>query len=213
MLKGKFLEMMAKQTFDSPQFKKSWADLTQLCGPILEPAFEGNYIARIHLCVGLNQASAGQLSQGLFQLQQLEGHLKTDADRCAYYFALGLSYDFAEDQEKMIAMYAKANEFGHKLHLPYVKVAQHCQNQQDYDQAEKNYRGAIGCFLESDLDQQKKILLAGCYRNLASCLVKQNRCDEAEAALGSARRIHPEVSGLEALEEELHKQRSGANQV
>ena len=212
MLKGKFLEMMAKQTFESPQFKQSWANLTRLCGPILEPAFPDNFIARIHLCVGLNQASAGQLSQGLFQLQQLEKHLKTDADRCAYYFALGLSHDIAEDQEKMIAMYTKANEFGHKLHLPYVKVAQYCQENQDYEQAAKNYRGAIGCFSEADPDKQNRSMLAGCHRNLASCLIKLNRCDEAEEALNTARRVFPEVSGIEAVEEALRKQ-SGPEQA
>ena len=43
-------------------------------------------------------------------------------------------------------------------------------------------------------------LMAGCCRNMASCLIKLDRCDEAAEALNNARRVYPQVVNMEAVE-------------
>ena len=70
--KDKMMEKLAKQSFNSPQFKHSWDSHMQVFAPVLEHAFEENYIAKIHLCAALNSLGTNQSSQCLFQLQQLD---------------------------------------------------------------------------------------------------------------------------------------------
>lgn len=210
--KDKMMEKLAKQSFNSPQFQHSWDSHMQVFAPVLEHAFEENYIAKIHLCAALNSLGTNQPSQCLFQLQQLEKHLKTDADKCAYYFFLGFYGDITKNQEQMIAMYTKANEFGHKLYLPYMKVAQHCMANRLYDQAERNYRDALKCFGNPETDPKKIHFLAICYTNLGTCLLNLDRLAEAEEALNRARQIEPDVSGLAEAEETLQNRRNSDQQ-
>ena len=47
-------DKLAEKTFHSATFQKSWNVHMQAFGPILQPAFENNYQAKVHLCAALS---------------------------------------------------------------------------------------------------------------------------------------------------------------
>ena len=213
MKKESLADKLARKSFESAAFQQSWQVHMQAFGPILEPAFEGNYQAKIHLCAALNHISKRQLSQGLAKLKKLESHLCTDADKCAYLFFLGVFSEMAGNQEQWLAMYTMANEYGHRLYLPYMKVGKFYLNGRMYEKAEENYRGAIDCFTGTGLSAQDKIILGSAYGNLASCLLQMHRYEEAEAALNTSRSLQPDAPGRAAIEAPLYALRGDGEKV
>ena len=204
MLKESLAEKLARKTFDSAQFQQSWQVHRQAFGPILDPAFEGNYQAKIHLCAGLNHISRKQIPQGLSTISKLDKYVKTDADKCAYAFFLGLCCEMNGKEEQWLALYTMANQFGHKLYLPYLKVGKFYLNGRMYEKAEENYRSAIDCFTGTGLNAQEKIILGSAYGNLASCLLQMHRYEEAEEALNTSRSLQPDAPGRAAIEAPLY---------
>lgn len=204
MKKETLADKMARKSFESDKFQQSWQVHMGAFGPILEPAFDGDYQAKVHLCAALNHISKRQLSQGLAKLKTLQKFVQTDADKCAYLFFLGVHCEMAGNQEQMITMYTMANEYGHKLYLPYMKVGKFYLNGHMYEKAEENYRAAIDCFTATGLSQGQKIILGSAYTNLASCLLMMHRYKEAEAALVTSRSLHPDAPGRAAVEATLY---------
>lgn len=213
MKKQSIADKMAQKSFASPEIKKSWAVHMQAFGPILKPAFAEDYQARVHLCAALNHISNKNLPQALLKLNGLQKRLKTDADKAAFLFCMGLFCETAGKQEEMIALYTNCNSFGHKFYLPYLKVGKFHLDCCSYDEAEANYRSAIGCFTATGLSDQEKLLLGSAYTNLASCLIMMHRCEEAEAALTTSRSLYPEAPGRAAPEAALHALRGEKEQV
>lgn len=213
MKKETMAEKMARKSFESAQFQQSWMVHMQAFGPILERAFAENYQAKIHLCAALNHISRKQLSQGLAKLKLLEKFIENDADKCAYLFFMGVYCDMAGNQEQMIAMYTLANEYGHKLYLPYLKVAKFYINGHMYETGEKNCRAAIDCFTATGLSPRDKLLLGSAYSNLGSCLLMMHRYAEAEEALTTSRSLFPNAPGRAAVEAALYALRGEAEKV
>lgn len=213
MKKETLADKLARKSFESPQFQQSWAVHMQAFGPILEPAFADNYQAKVHLCAALNHISKRQLSQGLNKLKTLQKYVETDADKCAYLFFMGVYCEMAGQQEQMVAMYTMANEYGHRLYLPYLKVAKFYINGHLYEQGEENVRAAIGCFTATGLSQQDKIILGSAWSNLGSCLLMMHRYDEAEAALSTSAQLYPNAPGRAAVEAALYVLRGEEDRV
>ena len=204
MKKESLADKLARKSFESAAFQQSWQVHMQAFGPILEPAFAGNYQARVHLCAGLNHVSKKQIPQGLATLSKLDKYVQTDADKCAYAFFLGLCCEMSAKQDQMVALYTMANQFQHKLHLPYLKVGKFYLGSHMYEKAEANYRSAIDCFTGTGLSPQDRIILGSAYSNLASCLLQMHRYEEAEEALTTARSLQPDAPGLAAVEAPLY---------
>ena len=204
MKKETLADKLARKSFESIQVQQSWQVHMRAFGPILEHAYEGNYQAKVHLCAALNQISRGQVSQGLNKLAAMDKYVQTDADKCAYAFFLGLCCEMSGKQEQWLALYSMANELGHKLYLPYMKVGKFYLECCHYEKAEKNFRAAIDCFTARGLGDQEKIILGSAYTNLASCLLMTHRCEEAEQALATSRSIQPEAPGRAAVEATLY---------
>jgi len=213
MKKETLADKLARKSFESAQFQQSWQVHMQAFGPILAPAFEGNYQAKVHLCAGLNHISRKQVPQGLATLSRLDKYVQTDADKCAYAFFLGLCCEMSGKQDQMLALYTMANQFGHKLYLPYMKVAAFYLRGHLHEKAEENYRRAIDCFTGTGLSAQDRILLGSAYANLASCLLQMHRYEEAEEALVTSRSLQPEAPGRAAVEAVLHALRGETQQV
>lgn len=211
--KESLADKLARKSFESAAFQQSWQGHMQAFGPILEPAFEGNYQAKVHLCAGLNHVSRKQIPQGLSTLSKLDKYVQTDADKCTYAFFLGLCCEMSGKQDQMVALYTMANQFGHKLYLPYMKVGKFYLSSHMYEKAETNYRSAIGCFTATGLSTQDKIILGSAYSNLASCLLQMHRYEEAEAALSTARSLQPDAPGLAAVEAPLYALRGESDKV
>ena len=213
MLKESLAEKLARKTFDSAQFQQSWQVHRQAFGPILDPAFEGSYQAKVHLCAGLNHISKKQISQGLSTISKLDKYVKTDADKCAYAFFLGLCCEMNGKEEQWLALYTMANQFHHKLYLPYLKLGKFYLNGRMYEKAEENYRSGIGCFTGTGLSAQDRIILGSAYGNLASCLLQMHRYEEAEEALNTSRSLQPDAPGRAAIEAPLYALRGEAEKV
>jgi len=213
MKKESFADKIARKSFESSQFQQSWQVHMQAFGPILEPAFEGNYQAKVHLCAGLNHISRRQLAQAIAKLQGLDKYVQTDADKCAYAFFLGLYCDMAGKQDQMVALYTMANEFGHKLYLPYMKVAKFYQGSHLYEKAEENYRAAIDCFTATGLSPQHKLILGSAYTSLGTSLLMMHRYEEAEEALNTSRSLQPDAPGRAAAEATLYALREETDNV
>ena len=213
MKKKTIADKMAEKSFASPEIKKSWTVHMKAFGPILKPAFAEDYQARIHLCAALNHISSKNLPQALLKLNGLQKHLVNDADKAAFFFAMGLFCEYAGKFDEMAALYSQANALHHSFYLPYMKVAKYALDTRDYGVAEENYRAAIGCFTATGPDDQQRRLLGSAYTNLASCLLMMQRLEEAESALSSSRSIYPDAPGRAAVEAAVHALRDDAAQV
>ena len=200
MKKETFADKMARKAFDKADVRKSWDVHMQAFGPILEPAFQNNLQARIHLTAALNHISSRNLAQALMKLKALQKAVENDADKAALLFCLGLYGEVAGSQEQMLAYYTYANQCGHRFYLPYLKVAKFYLNGRMCREAEENFRKAIDCFTATGLSDADKIILGSAYTNLASCLTMQHRYEEAEAALATSRSIYPDAPGRAAAE-------------
>lgn len=213
MKKETLAHKLARKSFESDAFQKSWQVHMAAFGPILEPAFQDNYQAKVHLCAALNHISRQQIPQGLAKLSNMDQYVQTDADKCAYAFFLGLCCDLSGKQEQMVALYTMANQFGHKLYLPYMKLGKFYLGGHLYEKAVENYRVAIDCFTGTGLSAQDKIILGSAYANLASCLLQMHRYDEAEEALTTSRSLQPEAPGRAAIEAPLYALRGEEEKV
>lgn len=204
MKKESIADKLARKSFESDKFQQSWQVHMGAFGPILQAAFENDYQAKVHLCAALNHISKRQLAQGLEKLKTLQKYVQTDGDKCAYLFFMGVYCEMAGNQEQMLAMYTMANEYGHRLYLPYMKVGKFYLNGHFYEKAEENYRGAIDCFTARGLSQQDKLILGSAYSNLASGLLMMHRYEEAEAALTTSRSLYADAPGRAAVEAALY---------
>ena len=213
MKKPTLADKLAKKTFESDTFQKSWAVHMAAFGPILEPAFVESYQARVHLTAALGDLSRRELSKAATKLEQMRKYIETDADKTAWLFFMGLLNEFAGNREQMLACYTYANEYEHRFYLPYMKVAKFHLDSHLYDRAEENYRAAIGCFDGTGLDGQDKLLLGSAYTNLATCLTMTHRYEEAEAALATSRTLFPEGAGRAAVEAVLFALRGDREQA
>lgn len=193
-MKESFVEKMARKAFESEEFQKSWMVHMQAFGPILEPAFEENCAARVHLTAALNKISRRDVRGGMAGLEKLERACQSDADRAAWLFFMGLCHEMAGETEQAIAFYLDCCDLGHRFYLPYLRLAKFAHADAAFDAAEKHYRDAISC-LAGAADTQGKVLLASAHTNLASCLTMMRRYREAEGALAESEAILPVQSG------------------
>lgn len=193
----------AQKTFNSPQTQQSWAVHMKNYGPILAPAFQEDYQARLNLCAALTHITKKALPQALLKLNSLQKAMVTDADKAAFFFAMGLFCEYAGKYDEMAGLYSQANDLHHSFYLPYLKVAKYALDTRDYGKAETSYRAAIRCFPAALTDKDKQ-LLGSSYTNLASCLVMMHHCDEADAALAASKKLLPMFPGRAAPEAILH---------
>ena len=212
MNKRSAADKKAEKAFFNPDTQKRWASHMKAYGPILKPAFPDDYQARTHLCAALNHITAKNQPQALLKLNSLQKHLVTDADKAAFFFAMGLFCEYAGKFDEMAGLYTQANDLNHSFHLPYLKVGKYELDRRNYGKAESCYRAAVRC-LTGTADDKEKQLLATAWTNLASCLIMMHRTAEAETALENARKLAPMVPGRSAPEAILHALRGETAQL
>ena len=197
-------DKLAEKTFHSATFQKSWNVHMQAFGPILQPAFENNYQAKVHLCAALNFMSNRNAKKGYDKLQSMEDECITDADKAAWLFFVGLCCEMSGMNDDMLMCYQQAAEFGHHFYLPYLKVAKVAHNDAVFEMAEENYLLAIRCLNEMQADEQMNTILASAYTNLASCLTMMHRYQDAEEMLEESKKVLPQQTGRKATEAILY---------
>lgn len=195
MKKETLADKLARKSFESDAFRKSWAVHMQAFGPILEPAFAEDYQAKVHLAAALNKLSRRDIRGALDKLKALQKSCDTDVDKAAWLFFMDLCFDLAGETEQMLAFYQEAGEYHHRFYMPYLKIARTAQADAVYDAAETNYRAAIACL---DDTAPNKTILASCYTNLAGCLTYMHRYEEAYSALMTSRQLLQTQPGRDA---------------
>ena len=213
MAKESLADKLARKAFFRNDFQKSWQAHLAAFGPILKPAFEGKYQAKIHLAAALNNISTKNLAQALPPLQALEKACETEADKAALLFCLGVYSEAAGQTQQMLAYYAAANNCGHRFYLPHLKVGQFYLNNRMYREAEENIQNAIHCFDGEGLSKQDKLILGSAYTNLASCFTMTHRYEEAEKAFETSKTLYPEAPGRAAPEAALYAALGRGEQV
>lgn len=213
MSKPSAADKKAQKALSDPQFQKNWASHMKAFGPILKDAFADDPLSRVALCTALTHITGKKMPQALLKLNSLQKALITDADKAAFFFAMGLFCEYAGKFDEMAALYNQANDLHHSFYLPYMKAAKYALDTHDYGVAEKNYRAAVGCFPGFGLSDKEKQLLASAHTNLASCLVMMHRPEEAEAALTASRNVMPLFPGRAAPEAILHALRGQTTQM
>ncbi len=198
MKKETLAEKIARAAYESDKFQKSWAVHQQVFGPILEPAFVGNYQVRVHLADALNKISRGDIKGGLEKLSPLQQSCETDEDKAAWLYFMGLCFERAGAVEPMLEYYQEAGHYAHRFYLPYLRVAKQAHNDRVFEAAEKNYRRAIGCFDGAAMDGQSRMALASAYTNLGSCLTMMHRYEEAAEAFEMSEKILEKQPGRSA---------------
>lgn len=204
MAKETIADKLARKAFEKADFQKSWQVHMAMFRPILEPAFEGNYQAKIHLCAALNNISRRDLKGGLDKLQLIKTKLETSADRAAWLFFAGLCFDMAGQTDKMLMCYFGAEQEGHRFYMPHIKVAKFYQQGCVYDRAEEYFRKAIACFDGTGLSEQDKLILASGYTGLATCQTMMHQYEEAEKTLNTSRQLFADGPGRSAVEAVLY---------
>ena len=204
MKKLTIADKLAKKTFESAEFQKSWSVHMAAFGPILTPAFRENFQAKVHLTAILNLISGHQIAKALDKMKAFRKYCETDADKAAFLFFLGVCFELSGDREHMAEFYTAANEYEHDLAMPYLKMGKFHLEYHDYSAAHDCYRNAIRCYQAAGLGPEDKRVLGSAYTNLASCLTMMHRYDEARDALATSRSLYPDAPGRFAVEAPLY---------
>ena len=212
MKKPSAADKKTQKMLNDPQFLKNWASHMKSFGPILKDAFAEDPAARVNLCAALTHITAKKQPQALLKLNILQKSLVTDADKAAFFFAMGLFCEYAGKFDEMATLYNQANDLHHSFYLPYLKAGKYALDTRDYAVAEKNYRSALRCFPAIPSDKEKQ-LLASAHTNLASCLIMMHRYNEADSALDASRNLMPLFPGRAAPEAILHALRGQTAQM
>ncbi len=213
MKKETIADKLARKSFESAAFQKSWQVHMQAFGPILEPAFPGDYQSRVHLAAALNKLSTRDIKGALVKLKPLQQKCETNADKAAWSFFVGLCFEMAGAKDQMLSMYQDAATFGHSFYLPYMKTAKAAHQDAIYASAEADYRKAIACLEGKAEDPQSKLLLASAWSNLASCLIMMHELSGAEQALEKSKAVLAEQPGRNATEAMLRAAMGQREQV
>lgn len=203
-MKESFADKMARKAFEDPKFQQSWQVHMGAFGPVLENSFREDYTAKVHLCAALNHISRRDCAQGYKKLELLGPRCKTDADRAALTFFLGVCCQMGGDEVHMICFYQEAVDGGLRFYMPYMKLAKIYQGWIMYDKAAKYYRGAIACYDGMGLGAGEKVILGSAYAGLATSLTMMHRYSDAERTLESSRTICPDGPGRSAVEAVLY---------
>lgn len=197
-LMEKLRDKLAEKSFSDPKFQQSREVHMKAFGPILEPAFKDNTVAKIHLTAALNQIGRGDCQSGLMSLKKVHPLCQNDADYAAFFYFMGLAAERSGDALNARQFYIRANEFGHKFYLPYMKVAKEAHASGVFESAAENYRKAIECLNAGDAETipQFHRLSVSARSNLGSCLTMMHCYDEAEALFDEAQNIQPGMTDL-----------------
>ncbi len=198
-------DKLAKKSFHGKRIQASWNVHMQVFEPVLAPAFVEDYQARIHLTNALNKLSKFKVEESMDLLKLIEPRCRTDADKAAWYYFMGLCYDRSMfRREEMLAMYREAERYGNRFYLPYLRMAKIAHLSRDFEGAEENYRKAIGYLRERELGEQERNALSSAYLNLCSCLTMMHRYEEALSAMETAKQIQTQHPGRDSTEAILY---------
>ncbi len=175
-------------------FQKSWDTHMESFGPILGPAFQFNFEARLHLTAALNNLNRKQIKNCFIKLNLIKDMCKTDEDCAAWFFFMGLAFELSGMKDEMLRYYRECIKYEPAFSLPYLMIAKCAHAEADLEYAEINYKKAIDFLENEDLPTQTDFVRASIYTNYFSCLTSLGKYNEAEYALKKSEEILPEFT-------------------
>ena len=175
---GKLAEMIAKKAFDTPQFQQSWAVHMQAFGPILAPAYQVCFTAKVHLTNILNKISRHDVEGAKATMQTLlqSCGCESSEEQALLAFLQGLCCEVAGDQMHMFALYTQAGYHQHRFYLPHLKCARFAHESGQLDIALAEYSKALPLIRELPEGPARTKLLGSALTNTASCLMTTPVC-------------------------------------
>lgn len=195
MKKKTIADKIAEKTFYSNEIQKSWTIHEAAFGPILTPAFQDDYQAKVAVCAAFNLISNRKLKEALKKVETIKKFIETDADKALWLFMMGIIFEFAGAHDEMIQCYYECNSFNHNFHLPYLKIAKDATNT-SLDVACDAYENAIRCLKKQDVNLNGiKTILGSTYTNYASACIMKHEYDYAKELLDQSIEILPTLEG------------------
>lgn len=196
-----FHRRLGRFLFWLPSYQRRWQQYMGRFMPILTPAFEYNETARLLVMKALKQIERKNFNGAASTIKALYSAARegNSADRALCYFLMGLNFLQKNDKHQAFRNFKSANQFNHRLFLPYLITADHYMNTNyDYPKAEADFRTAIECIYEFPrLNENTRLPLCAAHADLCFCHVMMHKYDEAkEDLLHAEQMVHDNASTL-----------------
>ena len=170
-------------------FQNSWDTHMAAFGPILAPAFKDNFEAKIHLTAALNNISRREFEKCFIKLNILKDMCSSDEDCAAWFFCMGLAFEFSGMKDEMLRYYNECVKYEPSFSLPYLMIAKCSHAEGNPAFAEKYYEKAVHFLEEEHLPTQTPRIISSVYVNYFSCLTSIGKYSEAETYLKESEEI------------------------
>lgn len=178
-----FHKLLGLCLFKLPHNQRRWQACLRQYQPILESAFKYNCAARLLVMKALRQISRKKIHAALHTLRALSpvAHEGEPVEKALWAFLHGLGYMQANNMKQAIRYFKSANQFNHRLYLPYLMTADHHITAPiDYPKAVSDFQTAIDCIYEyPPLNETTRQALCMAHSDLCFCHVMMHQYDKA----------------------------------
>ena len=188
-------DKLDERRFHREDVQELWNLYMRDMGALLEPAFVGNYGARLTILDCLELDRNRQSEEAMEKLNTIYEDCRTDADKAAWIVLGGLFMEHMGEKEAMCMAYLSAEQYHHGYVHPYVAMGMFYHEASSYDLSAEEYRLAIGCFQEAAAGKIERNILGALYFNLGSSYIMAHRLDEATEAMKKSLHYSPVLSG------------------
>lgn len=180
-------KLLGMMLFLLPHNQRKWQACLRQYRPILENAFKYNYAARLLVMKALGQIRRKDIEGAQNTLQAIMPIARDGEpiEKALWAFLHGLGYMQANNKKQALRFFKSANQFNHRLYLPYLITAdQHINAPLDYPKAVSDFQTAIACIYEyPPLNEVTRQVLCAAHADLCFCHVMMHQYEEAKADL------------------------------
>lgn len=112
-----------------------------------------------------------------------------DEDKAGLLFVYALCYEKADYMPYALHFYEKVCDYEVDFYFPYYKLGQHALMDRAYEAAEYYLQKTLDCFDMNNLQPNEIKLVANLNANLANCLIKMHRLEDAKLCLKNSEKL------------------------
>lgn len=210
-------KLLAIVLFRLPRNQRRWQACLAKYRPILENAFKYNYAARLLVMKALRQIKLKDIEGAQNTLRAIMPIARDGEpiEKALWAFLHGLGYMQAKNMKQAVRYFKSANQFNHRLYLPYLITAdQHINAPIDYPKAVSDFQTAIECIYEyPPLNESTRQALCMAHSDLCFCHVMMHQYDEARDDLLHAEQMARDTSSTLYASIYLHAALRQASEV
>lgn len=209
--------LLALVLFRLPHNQRRWQACLHQYRPILENAFKYNYAARLLVMKALRQIKCKDIEGAQKTLRAIMPIARDGepVEKALWAFLHGLGYMQVNNKKQAIRFFKSANQFNHRLFLPYLITAdQYITAPLDYPKAVSDFQTAIECIYEyPPLNEMTRRALCAAHADLCFCHVMMHQYDEAKDDLLHAEQMARDKSSTLYASIYLHAALHQASEV